>query len=147
MHYNISDQSIPLSSQFADAIGLSKNKFHIVGSSMGGHIAGVYSVRYKSDVQSLTLLCPAGIKADKPSTIMQVYQKEGKMYLLPESVDDFKRMMEFVMHKRMYVPRFVLGGIIESRKSSIKFYKKGKTDLISIILKRHNLSFYRTGFV
>ncbi|MGH0144056.1 UNVERIFIED_CONTAM: hypothetical protein FKN15_005215 [Acipenser sinensis] len=46
--------------QFVECIRLNKKPFHLVGTSMGGNVAGVYAARYPSDLCSASLICPAG---------------------------------------------------------------------------------------
>lgn len=46
--------------QFVECIKLNKKPFHLVGTSMGGNVAGVYAAQYPEDICSLTLICPAG---------------------------------------------------------------------------------------
>lgn len=46
--------------QFVQSVGLDKRPFHLVGTSMGGHVAGVYAAQYPANVCSLTLICPSG---------------------------------------------------------------------------------------
>lgn len=55
--------------QFVQSVGLDKRPFHLVGTSMGGHVAGVYAAQYPANVCSLTLICPSG----KLSTCFQVW--------------------------------------------------------------------------
>lgn len=50
--------SVPV--QFVECIKLNKRPFHLVGTSMGGNVAGVYAAQYPEDICSLTLICPAG---------------------------------------------------------------------------------------
>ena len=42
-----------------DAIGLSSDPIHIVGMSMGGALAGVFSAEYPHLVDRVTMMCPA----------------------------------------------------------------------------------------
>lgn len=46
--------------QFVECIKLNRKPFHLVGTSMGGNVAGVYAAQYPEDICSLTLICPAG---------------------------------------------------------------------------------------
>lgn len=46
--------------QFVQSIGLDKRPFHLLGSSMGGNVAGVYAAQYSSFLSGVTLVCPAG---------------------------------------------------------------------------------------
>lgn len=43
-----------------ECIKLNRKPFHLVGTSMGGNVAGVYAAQYPEDICSLTLICPAG---------------------------------------------------------------------------------------
>ena len=66
------------------AIGLdNKRKFHLVGLSMGGFVAGVFAAQYPSLLSSLVLMCPAGINAPKLSDFLREIASGGKNYLLP----------------------------------------------------------------
>lgn len=49
-----------LSVQFVQSIGLDKRSFHVVGTSMGGNVAGVYAASYPDYLCGATLICPAG---------------------------------------------------------------------------------------
>lgn len=51
---------VSLSSQFVKTIGLNRKPFHLVGTSMGGNVAGVYAACYPSEICSITLICPFG---------------------------------------------------------------------------------------
>ncbi len=56
--YSIADQAKRLN-RFADEIGL--KKFYIVGNSMGGHIAGRYTVMFPETVLTLGLFDASGV--------------------------------------------------------------------------------------
>ncbi len=45
--------------QFIVAIGLDRAPFHMVGTSLGGAIAGCYAADYPQHINKLTLICPA----------------------------------------------------------------------------------------
>lgn len=47
-------------SQFVETVRLNRKPFHLVGTSMGGNVAGVYAACYPSDICSITLICPDG---------------------------------------------------------------------------------------
>lgn len=46
--------------QFVQSVGLDQRPFHLVGTSMGGNVAGVYAATYPAHLSSVTLICPAG---------------------------------------------------------------------------------------
>ncbi|KAF3860610.1 hypothetical protein F7725_000865 [Dissostichus mawsoni] len=48
--------------QFVETIRLNRKPFHVVGTSMGGNVAGVYAACYPKEICSMTLICPDGIR-------------------------------------------------------------------------------------
>lgn len=51
---------VPHPSQFVETIRLNRKPFHLVGTAMGGNVAGVYAACYPSEICSMTLICPDG---------------------------------------------------------------------------------------
>lgn len=47
-------------SQFVETVRLNRKPFHVVGTSMGGNVAGVYAACYPAEICSMTLICPDG---------------------------------------------------------------------------------------
>uniref|UniRef100_A0A0B7ABT1 acylglycerol lipase n=1 Tax=Arion vulgaris TaxID=1028688 RepID=A0A0B7ABT1_9EUPU len=45
--------------KFFTLVGLTDKKVHIVGSSLGGAVAGLFTARYPERVEKLTMICPA----------------------------------------------------------------------------------------
>lgn len=78
------------------------DRVHLVGNSMGGAIAALYAARYPQQVQSLTLLNPAGVH-DRRSP-MQDLLDEGVNPLVMQTPDDFDRVLDFVMEQRPFIP-------------------------------------------
>lgn len=56
----LSNTSLYFCVQFVQSIGLDKRPFHVIGTSMGGNVAGVYAARYAAYLSGATLICPAG---------------------------------------------------------------------------------------
>lgn len=82
-------------------------QFHIVGNSMGGHIAGVYAATYPNEVKSLILIDNAGVKSPSPSKMQTMMQNGEPNPLLVTSVEDFDRLMAFSFVKPPYIPGFM----------------------------------------
>lgn len=122
------DHSIPAQvaklHQFVLAVGLDKRKFHLVGLSMGGFVAGVFATKYPSLLSSLVLMCPAGINAPRISDFLMEIASGGKNYLLPKNPEDFRFMMKKVSHRNVFMPFFVVKIICETRKQAHDFYEK-----------------------
>ncbi|XP_053545357.1 monoacylglycerol lipase ABHD6 [Bombina bombina] len=95
--------------QFVESINLNKKPFHLVGTSMGGHIAGVYAAQYPSDICSLSLICPAG-----------------------------NSRVSHLLHPLCISPTLVLQGLVDVRIPHNEFYRKLFLALVDE-KSRHNL--------
>lgn len=97
--------SIPLQAQrvkeFTQILKL--QKFHLVGSSMGGAIAAYYASEYPGDVLTLALFDAAGVRSPEKSEMALALEK-GVNPLLVESEEDFDRFLKFTTVKQPYIP-------------------------------------------
>ncbi|MGB5337024.1 MAG: alpha/beta fold hydrolase [Woeseiaceae bacterium] len=98
--YALGAQSAWLS-DFVEALEL--DSFHIGGNSMGGHLAALYTHRNSRQVESVLLLNNAGVEAPNPSEMWLAVQR-GENPLVLSSPDDFDRLLNFVSHKKPFVP-------------------------------------------
>jgi pimeloyl-ACP methyl ester carboxylesterase len=87
---------------FVQALGI--RRYHLVGNSMGGNVAGVLAHDYPDEVESLTLLEPQGIESRIP-TAMDVQISRGETPLIPADAEDFDRIIELAFVKRPFIPR------------------------------------------
>lgn len=128
------DHSIPAQvaklHQFVLAVGLDKKKFHLVGLSMGGFVAGVFASQYSSLLSSLVLMCPAGINAPKMSDFINNIANGGKNYLLPDNPQDFQYMIKKVSHRKIFIPFFIAKIMSAARSQSNSFYEKVLTEIV-----------------
>lgn len=76
---------------------------HLVGNSMGGHIAGVFAARYPEMVRSLGLVNTGGIKSPVKSEFHKALEK-GENLLVIKNPADFDRLMAFVFVKPPLIP-------------------------------------------
>jgi len=89
--------------EFVKKLGI--QKFHIVGNSMGGYIAGFYAVTYPEDVKTVGLFAAAGVKSPNESQLSQELKK-GNNPLIVEDVKSYDGLMEFVFYKPIWLPNF-----------------------------------------
>lgn len=108
--YSVADQAERLN-QFADTVGF--KKFHIVGSSMGGHIAARYTVMFPERVLTLGLFDSAGVRSPVPSEMDKKLSKGESNPLIAGSVDEFDQLMQFVFSTPPDIPRFVKKILVE----------------------------------
>jgi len=98
-------------------------KFHIAGNSMGGLIAGIYSVTYPDQILSLGLLDPGGVIDREPSRI-SIELKKGINPLVVDTASDFDRLLKFVFFKPPYIPGPMKSYLAEMAVKSSGFNKK-----------------------
>ncbi|XP_032228082.2 monoacylglycerol lipase abhd6-A [Nematostella vectensis] len=112
--------------QFLHAVGVNKRKFHLAGISMGGHIVGVYAAQHPARVASVIMMCPAGIQAPEHSEfITDVVLNGEKNYLIPDTPEDFQKMLNKVLHREVTIPYFIAKLFADVRRPCKDFYQKG----------------------
>ena len=82
---------------------LTSEPVHLVGNSMGGHIATWMAVEHPEQLASLTLICPGGVTSPQASE-MQVLARQGLNPLLVEDAEDYDRLLDFVFVEPPYIP-------------------------------------------
>ncbi|KAG8539422.1 hypothetical protein GDO81_020933, partial [Engystomops pustulosus] len=96
---------------FVESINLNKKPFHLIGTSMGGCVAGVYASQYPSDISSLTLICPAGLQYPEDSKFLKrlrEIQESGndqKIPLIPSTAEEMEQMLKLCSYVRFKIPQ------------------------------------------
>lgn len=98
-------------------------RFHLVGNSMGGLIAGVYAAMYPEEILTLGLLDPAGVTESEPSQLSLELQK-GNNPLVVESVSDYDKLLDFTFFKPPSLPDLLKSHFAEMAVQSKDFNKK-----------------------
>jgi len=123
--YRIADQAKRLD-QLANAVGF--KKFHIVGNSMGGHIAGRYTVMFPERVITLGLFNASGVKSPVPSEMAQRLAKGEPNPLVAGSVDEFDRLLKFVFFTPPEIPSFakklLVGEAMKHKAGNERIFKQ-----------------------
>ncbi len=91
--YDIASQAERLHA-LTQALGI--KKLHLIGNSMGGHIAALYSARHPDDVLSLALLNNSGVTSPTKSEMFQRIQRGEPNPLVVRKPEDFDVLMHFV---------------------------------------------------
>ncbi len=112
--YGMEDQAKRLE-RFVEAVGLTT--FHIVGSSMGGHIAGRYAVMYPDRVRTLGLFNSGGVKSPVPSEMAKRLAKGEPNPLIAGSVEEFDRLLGFVFVTPPKIPGFAKKSLVDEAMS------------------------------
>ncbi|KFV98611.1 Monoacylglycerol lipase ABHD6, partial [Fulmarus glacialis] len=110
--YSISGQAKRIH-QFVECIKLNRRPFHLVGTSMGGNVAGVYAAQYPEDICSLTLICPAGLPSTTDSKFikqlreLQDSKRIDRIPLIPSTPEEMAEMLKLCSYVRFKVPQQV----------------------------------------
>ncbi|MEE6501820.1 hypothetical protein FKM82_004329 [Ascaphus truei] len=128
--------------QFVESINLNKKPFHLVGTSMGGNVAGVYAAQYPSDLCSLSLICPAGLKYPNESKFLKqlkVLKETANVHtvpLIPSTAGEMEEMLKLCSYVRFRIPQQVLQGLVDVRIPHNEFYRKCKYQLPDNIIQK-----------
>jgi len=74
---------------------------HIAGNSMGASIIALYASLYPEEVASITLFNPAGVSVYGSEFTQHL--ASGENPLIIKSVDDYRRVMDFTMEKKIFL--------------------------------------------
>ncbi|XP_030357542.1 monoacylglycerol lipase ABHD6 isoform X3 [Strigops habroptila] len=116
--------------KFVECINLNRRPFHLVGTSMGGNVAGVYAAQYPEDICSLTLICPAGLPSVTDSKFIKQLRelKESeridRIPLIPSTPEEMADMLKLCSYVRFKVPQQILQGLVDVRIPHNDFYRK-----------------------
>ncbi len=91
---------------FIEALGV--EQIHLIGNSMGGHLAALYTYQYPDDVKSLALVNNAGVVSPVESDSQRALA-QGENPLVVRSLDDFDRLIEYAAFKEPFIPWPVRG--------------------------------------
>lgn len=91
--YDVATQTERLHA-FIKALQLKKP--HLIGNSMGGHIAALYAARYPDQVASIALLDNAGVTSPRQSEMFTMLERGEANPLVVRKAEDFDRLMRFV---------------------------------------------------
>lgn len=116
LKYDVESQ-VSRVNEFINKLGISK--FHIVGNSMGGYIAGNYAVKYPDQVISLWLLNTLGVQSADDSEMFKDISESKRPMVLAKNKNEFDQLISFVFESPPFMPEFV---IAELSKNAIKNY-------------------------
>ncbi|MDL0431180.1 alpha/beta fold hydrolase [Marinobacter sp. TBZ242] len=105
-----SSKTLDLGYRFEDQVGhvskilatLDIDEAHMMGNSMGGAITALYAATYPEQVRSAVLFDPAGI-FEYDSELVELVMG-GDNPLIPSKEGDFKRLIDFALEKKPFVP-------------------------------------------
>ncbi|XP_056111317.1 monoacylglycerol lipase ABHD6 [Rhinichthys klamathensis goyatoka] len=130
--------------QFVKSTGLKKKPFHLIGTSMGGNVAGVYAARHPTDLCGVTLICPAGLQYPTESKFVQRLRELEKSQdsdgipLIPSTPEEMEEMLRLCSFVRFKIPKQILQGLVDVRIPNNDFYRECFMELVGE-KSRHSL--------
>lgn len=110
---------------FVNHLGLPA--MHVVGNSMGGHIAAYYTAQYPADIKTVSLLANAGVRMPVKSEL-QLSLEQGKNPLLVQDKADFSRLMQYVFVTPPEIPEpiqaYFAEKAVESREYNMNVFNQ-----------------------
>ncbi len=121
------DSQVARMHDFAQKLGL--KKFHVAGNSMGGAIAGVYTVKHPEQILTLCLIDTAGIIDVNIQGIAKEIVR-GFNPLIVKSKEDYQRRIDFVFVQKPSYSRFVEKHLLETAIANNAFNLKVFDELL-----------------
>jgi abhydrolase domain-containing protein 6 len=99
-------------------------KFNLVGTSLGGYVAGYYATVYPGKVESLILIDTAGVMSPIVTDYQKHYAKTGENLLDYKTAEGFDTSMALVFFKPPAFPSFIKRYFGEEKKKNLPVEKK-----------------------
>ncbi len=112
---------------FVDEIGL--QRFHLMGNSMGGYIAAVFSAKYPDRVISQSLLAPGGVASATPSKAFEEIVDGRRNQLISGSREEFEGLLDLAFENRPYIPGPVIDHLAKRHMANSTLYEGMFDDL------------------
>ena len=107
---------------FAKTLGLTR--LHLVGNSMGGHIAALYAARHPEQVLSVALLDNAGVTSPRKSEMFAMIERGEPNPLVVRRAEDFDALMRFVFVNPPPLPESLKRHFAEQSMANQAIYDK-----------------------
>ncbi|MBF8160493.1 alpha/beta fold hydrolase [Ectopseudomonas hydrolytica] len=119
--YDVGTQAERLAS-ILEALGI--ERAHLLGNSMGGHIAALYAARYPQRTQSLALFDNAGVEAPIKSEFFALLERGQANPLVVRQAEDFQRLLQFVFVEPPYLPESLKRHLAERSMANREHYEQ-----------------------
>jgi abhydrolase domain-containing protein 6 len=91
---------------FLRALGL--QRFHLMGLSLGGYLAGVYAARFPRRVRTLALMDSAGFSSPVPSDAQRIFESGGRNIFLYSDEREMRVLLDFLLCHPIKLPKTLL---------------------------------------
>ena len=103
----------------------SKNikKFHLMGNSMGGGVALMYTSMYSSDVKTLTLMNAIGVVKTKSKMMKYIERTNDNPFFNICTMDAYEKLLDYALQKRPNIPDFIKKELMLQKCANAKIDK------------------------
>ncbi|MEQ6330754.1 alpha/beta fold hydrolase [Ectopseudomonas chengduensis] len=119
--YDVGTQAERLA-DILDAMGV--QQAHLLGNSMGGHIAAIFAARYPDRVRSLALLANAGIDSPHKSELYRLLTGGAPNPLVVKQPQDFDNLLQFIFVEPPYLPESLKRYLGERSMAKAAYYER-----------------------
>ncbi len=77
---------------------------HLVGHSMGGHLAAFYTGQHPDRVKSLGLVTNGGLESPEPGELAEIIANGGDNVLIPRTREEFRKLVAFASYEPPFIP-------------------------------------------
>lgn len=127
------DSQVERLHSFMRSIGI--EKFHIIGNSMGGLIAGTYAIKYPEEVVSLGIFAGAGVKSKEPSELEKMHERGENPFNINKQ-EDVDRFVSMAYYKPPTLPyplkAKALDAAISNKALNLKIFESIVPDAFSL---------------
>uniref|UniRef100_A0A8C2X3E8 acylglycerol lipase n=1 Tax=Cyclopterus lumpus TaxID=8103 RepID=A0A8C2X3E8_CYCLU len=119
--------------QFVETVRLNRKPFHVVGTSMGGNVAGVYAACFPSDICSITLISPDGQSVCLSVCLSDLQHSDYSLNipLIPTTPEEMEDMFRLCSHVRFRIPQQILQGLVDVRQPHNTFYEEVFMEIVA----------------
>jgi len=89
------------------------DRYHLAGSSMGGHIVASFALNYPQKTASLTLFNAAGVSSPVESELDKIYAATGRSIFEVDNHQQYQTMLQMTMSEQPWVPSPVTNFLAE----------------------------------
>ena len=111
-------------------------KFTLIGNSMGGAISINYSYLYPEKLNNLILITSASNSCISVESEYSKLLSKGVNPLVANNLEDFEKLLDFVMYERSYIPSPILEVLSEKKMERRILDEKIFNDMIFSMTKK-----------